>query len=81
MLTYKKYKELKERRKFLNYELYCLKRVFKRNQKFHDNILASNNMRKINTYKTELNLINEVLRMHKILWKQHLHNQEFFRNV
>ena len=81
MLTYKKYKELKERRKFLNYELTCLKYVIKTNSRAGRYVWLSNNVQLCNRYKIELNLINEVLKMHKILWKQYLHNQEYFRNV
>ena len=81
MLTYKKYKELKKRRKFLNTKARFQKIGYKYSNRIKDYKMLNSINRGYTDVKKELNYINEILRMHKILWKQHLHNQEFFRNI
>ena len=80
MLSYKRYKELKKRRIQLTQACFRLKISIKYKQKFKG--LKQPNYELFYTnYKRELNLINDTLRLHKILYKQHLANQEFFRNI
>lgn len=80
MLTYKRYKQLRKRRIQLNQACFRVKISIKYKQRFKDTTQPNYESFYTN-YKRELNLINDTLRLHKILYKQHLVNQEFLRNI
>lgn len=72
MLTFKRYKQLKARRKDLtdlNISGKIYMKFYQRSKFFS---MSDGFRRSISKNNIELNYINEILRMHKILWKQHL---------
>lgn len=75
MLTYKRYKQLKARRKELTIDSCLAKSKFKHHNKYNHSVKASIWALELNKLKREITYINDILRMHKILWKQHLAQQ------
>ena len=75
MLNYKRYKQLKARRNDLLIYMKSDKRRIKEAQSINAYFLVSSITLRRNAEIKELNYITEILKMHKILWKQHLTNQ------
>jgi len=83
MLDYKRYVKLKTERKILHKTMPLLKAALSYYLKFGDKhkIAEISTRDKIRITKIQINYLNDILRLHKILYKQYLHNQEFFRNI
>lgn len=77
MLTYKKYKQLKKRLNSLTYLSNHIKSQIKYSARHKDQYTLSVSLRKYSDWKSEINYILEILKLHKILWKQHLCLIEF----
>lgn len=75
MLTYKRYKQLKARRSDLLIYMKSDKRRIRECQSINAYFLVSSITLRRNAEIKELNYIDELLRLHKVLWKQHLATQ------
>lgn len=72
MLDYKQFKKLKEKRKKLTISTRYSKIQIRYSAKIKDFKTLNITLERYGRQKQEINYINEILRMHKILWKQHL---------
>lgn len=82
MLSYKRFKQLRARRIEINHSLCRLKSLIKSKQRINNCAWKHVNYESTQiNLKREINIINDALRLHKILYKQHLANQEYMRNM